>query len=64
MINGRVSATTMHEVVIDTEENNVLVALLPTPKDLRGAMEEGWYRHPVAHAPPIIREGKATPIAF
>lgn len=60
----RFSLTTMHEVVIDTEENHVLVALLPAPRDLRIAMMQGWYRLPVAHAPPIIREGKATHIAF
>lgn len=54
----------MHEVVLDTEGNNVLVAYLPTRKDLAIALEHGWYRIPVAHAPPIIRKGKATHIAF
>lgn len=54
----------MHEVVLDTEENTVLVAYMPTPKDLAIARTQGWYRIPVTHAPPIITQGKATHIAF
>lgn len=53
------------EVVLDTEENHVLVALLPYPRDLRIALEEGWYRIPVSeNSPELIRNGKATHIAF
>ncbi|MCB0758942.1 MAG: DUF559 domain-containing protein [Flavobacteriales bacterium] len=54
----------MHEVILDTEENNVLAAYLPSTKDLAIALEHGWYRIPALHAPPIIRDGKATHIAF
>jgi len=55
----------MHEVVLDTEENHVLVALLPSPKDLLIALEQGWYRMPVTERSPLlIRSGKATHIAF
>ncbi|MBL7981941.1 MAG: hypothetical protein JNL52_09050 [Flavobacteriales bacterium] len=52
------------EIVLDTEENHVLVAYLPTTKDLALAQREGWYRIPVEHAPKLISEGKATYIAF
>lgn len=54
----------MHEVVLDTEENHVLVAHMPTPKDLAIALQQGWYRIPVSSAPSIIQAGKATHIAF
>lgn len=54
----------MHEIVLDTEENTVLVAYLPSPKDLAIARSQGWYRIPVMHAPPLIAKGKATHIAF
>lgn len=54
----------MHEIILDTEKNNVLVAYLPSPKDLAIALGQGWYRIPVAHAPAILTSGKATHIAF
>lgn len=54
----------MHEVVLDTEVNDVLVAYLPTPKDLAIALAQGWYRIPVSSAPRLITEGKASYIAF
>lgn len=55
----------MHEIILDTERNHVLVALLPSPKDLRIALEQGWYRIPVTpRAPALIRNGTATHIAF
>lgn len=54
----------MHEIVLDTEKNHVLVALLPSPKDLAIARTEGWYRIPAHKAPVLIREGRATHIAF
>lgn len=43
-------APTMHEIILDTEKNNVLVAYLPSPKDLALALGQDWYRIPVAHA--------------
>ncbi|HOY27636.1 MAG TPA: DUF559 domain-containing protein [Flavobacteriales bacterium] len=52
------------EIILDTEQNHVLVAVLPSPKDLALALQAGWYRIPLATAPPLIREGKATHIAF
>ena len=54
----------MHEVVLDTEENTVLVAYMPSTKDMAIARTQGWYRIPVSHAPPILRNGKATHNAF
>ncbi|MBK9196680.1 MAG: DUF559 domain-containing protein [Flavobacteriales bacterium] len=54
----------MHEVVLDTEENTVLVAYVPTPKDFAIARLQGWYRIPVDHAPNMLRRGKLTHIAF
>ena len=54
----------MHEIILYTEKNNVLVSYLPSPKDLALALEHGWYRIPMVHAPPILTAGKATHIAF
>ena len=55
----------MHELVLDTEENHVLVALLPSAKDLLVAQQQGWYRMPVTErSPQLLKTGKATHIAF
>lgn len=55
----------MHEVVLDTEENTVLVAYMPSPKDMAIALTQGWYRIPVTdRAPLLLQNGKLTHIAF
>jgi very-short-patch-repair endonuclease len=45
-------------------QNDVLVALMNRTEDFRIAKEQGWYRIPVKNAPPIIKEGHASYIAF
>lgn len=55
----------MHELVLDTEANSVLVAYMPTPKDMVLARSQGWYRIPVSdRSPLLLRNGKLTHIAF
>lgn len=37
----------------------VLIAYIPTPADLQRALEERWYRVPLAHAPLALRYARA-----
>lgn len=63
---GRVpNGRNMHEIVLDTDENTVLVAYMPSTKDMAIARTKGWYRIPVTErAPELLRSGKLTHIAF
>ena len=54
----------MYQPTLDTEENTVLVAFMPSPKDMALAHTRGWYRLPAEHAPHVLTSGKLSHIAF
>jgi|GEM_PF-2250069 len=55
----------MADIILDTDRDHVLVALMPSPKDMDIARTKGWYRMPVTQrSPAVVRDGTATAIAF